>query len=175
MYGKFIEFILKNLNKLVGNKKMKEKISKALNVPATLPNQTFVSRVTALVKDNKVATATGLATALYAGNDVLNVIFDGEDYSEVLSLLQDFDPATNQFTDKQVEVMESSMGDRKPGYYGLDEKELLNSAEVIKRSLRKTQELARLLGVHESDVFKVCYLIQTYEAADGEIYDQLGK
>lgn len=174
MYGKFLDFILKNMNKLVGNKKMKEKISKTSNVPATLPNQTFVSRVTTWAKDNKMTAATGFATALYAGNDVLNVIFDGEDYSEVLSLLQDFDPATNQFTNKQVEVMESAMGDRKAGYFGLDEKELLNSAEVIKRSLRKTKELSRLLGVHESDVFKVCYLIQTYEAADGEIYDQLG-
>lgn len=166
---------MKHLNKLTKNPKMKEKISKASNVPATLPNQNFVQKVTVWANENKVTAATSLATALYAGNDVLNIIFDGEEYSEVLSLLQDFDPATGQFSDKQSEVMESRMGDGKSGYFGVNEDELLNSADLIEQSLRKTKELANLLGVMEADVFRLVYLIQTYEAADGQIYNKLGK
>lgn len=175
MYGKFLQFVIKNINKLVGNVRMKEKISKVSNVPATIPNQQFAKKVVTWAQENKLTAATGLATALYAGNDVLNVIFDGEDYSEVLSLLQDFDPVTNQFSDKQIQVMESRMGDGKSGYFGVNEDELLNSADLIEQSLKKTKELANLLGIMEADVFRVAYLIQTYEAADGQIYSKLGK
>lgn len=71
--------------------------------------------------------------------------------------------------------MNALMGDKQVGYFGTNETDLKKNAVMMANSIKKTNEIARLFGIHPSDVEKAMFLISTYEPGDGEIYRNLGR
>lgn len=174
MHGRLLALVQSKLARLFTNNSFKAKMAKAIGMSPKTPVSKLINRTNQWISNNKVMAATTVASILYSTTDILGDVFSGDEYSEVLSLLSQFDPNSPELTESQSEMLDEVMGDGKKGYFGLDEDDIMKSADLIKASIAKTERLAQLLGVPARLVPELVALIQMYEKADGQIYNKLG-
>ena len=173
--GGFISIVTSKLGKLASNQKFRETFSK-LTGGFVAPQKTgFVQSASTWIAQNPVKAQGALAVSLSAISNVLPSIFSDEEIIEVAPVIADVDFEKGIYTPDQTATMNALMGDKKAGYFGTSEIELKKSAVMMANSIKKTNEIARLFGIHPADVEKAMFLISTYEPGDGEIYRNLGK
>lgn len=171
--NKFIQIVMGRIAVLVNNPKFKEAIGSKLGFGTSVPNPKFVQQVTTWVNNNPLKSQAILASSLSVIPSALPTIFGSDELPLVAQELQNVDFGTGNYTESQTAALESISGDRKSGYYGSSNEEVVKSADLVAASLKKTERLARLFGLRESDVEEAVMLIQSYELSDGAIYRKM--
>lgn len=173
--GKFLSIVTNKLAKLASNQKFRENVSKLTGGAIAAPKTGFVQSANTWIAQNPNKAQGIFAVALAGVANYLPSFFSDEEIIDVAEVLTDVDFEKGIYTPDQKNHMNLVMGDRKAGYYGGDETEIQKNAFIMANSLKKTKEIARLFGLHEEDVEKAVFLINSYEPADGEIYRSLGR
>lgn len=173
--GSFISIVTSKLSKLASNQKFRETFSKLTGGFVAAPKTGFVQSASTWIAQNPIKAQGALAVSLSAISNMLPSIFSDEEIIEVAPVIADVDFEKGIYTPDQVATMDAVMGDKKAGYFGTNDNELKKSAVMMANSIRKTNEIARLFGIHPADVEKAMFLISTYEPGDGEIYRNLGR
>lgn len=173
--GGFISIVTSRLAKLAGNQKFRETFSRLTGGFVSAPKAGFIQSASTWIAQNPIKAQGALAVSLASISNVLPSIFSDEEIIEVAPVIADVDFEKGIYTPDQVATMDALMGDKRAGYFGTNEAELKKNAVMMANSIKKTNEIARLFGIHPSDVEKAMFLISTYEPGDGEIYRNLGK
>lgn len=171
----FLATVMGKLSTLLKNLKFKEAIGKKLNLPVKMDNAKFADKVTQWVNENPLKSQALLASSLSAIPSALPLIFGSDELPIVAQELQNVDFTTGNYSEGQISTLEGISGDRKTGYFGMDNDEVGKSTDIVVASLDKTSRIAHLFGLREDDVEEAVMLIQSYELADGQIYRKMNK
>lgn len=169
--GIFLQKIISKFSALLKIPDFKSKMAAGMNLPATLPDASFISKTKDWFTANPVKGQVLVASTLASMPSVLTEVFDSNDLPIIAKGLQDY---TNPESRVVRRTLQSRMGDGIEGEaYGMEESEISRSANVIKTSIARTNEIARILAIPGKDVATLVKLITLHEPIDGEIYETM--
>lgn len=166
----FLLLVISRLKMLLNYPPFRTKVAEAAKIPASLPDKTFITKVSEWAKANPTTSATVFSSALLTVPSILTDVFTPEEITEIAKGIQD---STKLGTYESKNLISNNLGDGKEGSaYGKSTDEVLSAVDLVKTSLSRTERLAHLLTIRPEEVAEFMKLIAVYEPEDGLIYSK---
>lgn len=166
MYG---QIIVRALPVLAKNSMFKNMLAKVSGIPASLKNSDFVSKITGWAAANPLKANAAFATSLSSVPSLLSSTFSDDEVAVIAAGIQEYYPGKDKLN-LNPENINSIMGDRKPGVAGVDDEEIMKSAELIAEAIGRVNRISQILGIPTAQVGELVRLIQLTEPSDQKIF-----